>query len=77
MVDPKGVIRRIVARQLDVDVEQVVDTAYLGADLGADSLDFVELVMELEEEFDIEIGDDKLEEIETVAELIDIIVEVI
>ena len=60
----------IVAEQLGVDKEKVTpDTSFVN-DLGADSLDTVELVMELEEEFDINIPDDAAEKIQTVGEAI-------
>ena len=61
----------IVAEQLGVSKEQINrDTSFVN-DLGADSLDTVELVMELEEEFDINIPDDAAEKIQTVGQAID------
>jgi acyl carrier protein len=61
----------IVAEQLGVSKEQITrDTSFVN-DLGADSLDTVELVMELEEEFDINIPDDIAEKIQTVGQAID------
>lgn len=63
----------IVAEQLGVDKEKITrDTSFVN-DLGADSLDQVELVMELEEEFDIDIPDDAAEKIQTVGQAIDFI----
>jgi acyl carrier protein len=63
----------IVAEQLGVNKDQVNrDTSFVN-DLGADSLDTVELVMELEEEFDINIPDDAAEKIQTVGQAIDFI----
>jgi len=63
----------IVAEQLGVDQEKVTpDTSFVN-DLGADSLDTVELVMELEEEFDINIPDDAAEKIQTVGQAIEFI----
>ncbi len=63
----------IVAEQLGVDREKVTaDTSFVN-DLGADSLDTVELVMELEEEFDINIPDDAAEKIQTVGQAIEFI----
>jgi acyl carrier protein len=53
--------RRIIAEHLSVDIEEVTPKAKLGDDLGADSLDVVELAMQFEEEFDLEISDDELE----------------
>jgi acyl carrier protein len=63
----------IVAEQLGVDKEKVKPETSFVNDLGADSLDTVELVMELEEEFDINIPDDAAEKIQTVGEAIDFI----
>lgn len=63
----------IVAEQLGVDKEKVtLDTSFVN-DLGADSLDTVELVMELEEEFDITIPDEEAEKIQTVGQAIEYI----
>ena len=63
----------IVAEQLGVEKEKITkDTSFVN-DLGADSLDTVELVMELEEEFDISIPDDAAEKIQTVGQAIDFI----
>ena len=61
----------IVAEQLGVAREQVTRESSIIHDLGADSLDQVELVMELEEEFDINIPDDAAEKIQTVGQAID------
>ena len=63
----------IVAEQLGVDKEKIKPETSFVNDLGADSLDTVELVMELEEEFDINIPDDAAEKIQTVGEAIDFI----
>lgn len=59
-------VKQIVAEQLGVDEDQVTPEASFMDDLGADSLDTVELVMALEEEFDIEISDEDAEKIQTV-----------
>ncbi|MFW5693100.1 MAG: acyl carrier protein [Thermoguttaceae bacterium] len=61
----------IVAEQLGVSKEQVQPETSFVNDLGADSLDTVELVMELEEEFDINIPDDVAEKIQTVGQAIE------
>jgi len=67
----------IVAEQLGASKEQISrDTSFVN-DLGADSLDTVELVMELEEEFDINIPDDVAEKIQTVGQAIDHIQEAV
>ncbi len=60
----------IVAEQLGVDKDKIKLESNFVNDLGADSLDTVELVMELEEEFDINIADDAAEKIQTVGEAI-------
>ncbi|URJ24908.1 acyl carrier protein [Candidatus Blochmannia ocreatus (nom. nud.)] len=66
-------VKKIVAEQLGVKIEEVVNHASFVNDLGADSLDTVELVMALEEEFDIEISDEAAEKITTVQAAIDFI----
>jgi acyl carrier protein len=63
----------IVAEQLGVSKDQVTPETSFVNDLGADSLDTVELVMELEEEFDINIPDDAAEKIQTVGQAIEYI----
>jgi len=68
-------VKQIVAEQLGVDDDQVTPEASFMDDLGADSLDTVELVMALEEEFDIEISDEDAEKIQTVQNAIDYITE--
>lgn len=68
-------VKQIVAEQLGVDDDQVTPEASFMDDLGADSLDTVELVMALEEEFDIEISDEDAEKIQTVQNAIDYIAE--
>lgn len=66
-------VKAIVAEQLGVKQEQVTNDASFVDDLGADSLDTVELVMALEEEFEIEIPDEDAEKITTVHQAIDYI----
>ena len=66
-------VATIVTNQLDVDREKVKPEASFINDLGADSLDIVELVMELEEEFDMSIPDEDAEKIRTVGEAIEYI----
>ena len=63
-------IKAIIVEQLGVDEGQITATASFIDDLGADSLDTVELVMAFEEEFDIEIPDDDAEKIRTVQDVI-------
>ena len=68
-------VKEIVAEQLGVDEALVVPEASFMDDLGADSLDTVELVMALEEEFDIEIPDEDAEKIQSVNDAIEYITE--
>ena len=68
-------VKKIVAEQLGVKEEDVSESASFVEDLGADSLDTVELVMALEEEFETEIPDEEAEEITTVRLAIDYIKE--
>ena len=63
-------VREIVAEQLERDVNEVTNTASFIDDLGADSLDIVELVMKMEEEFGIDIPDEEAEKIKTVNDVI-------
>lgn len=67
-------VKEIIVEQLDVEESEVVPTASFKDDLGADSLDVVELVMELEDKFDMEISDEEAEKITTVQEVVDYIV---
>jgi acyl carrier protein len=66
-------VKKVVAEQLQVDPEQITSEASFIEDLGADSLDVVELVMALEEEFDIEIPDEDAEKLGTVGSAVDYI----
>ncbi|RJP18564.1 MAG: acyl carrier protein [Candidatus Abyssobacteria bacterium SURF_5] len=66
-------IREIISDKLEIGMEQVTDDAKFIDDLGADSLDVVELIMTLEDEFDIEITDEQAEKIMTVRNAIDFI----
>ena len=68
-------VKEIIAEQLGVEAAQVVPKASFMDDLGADSLDTVELVMALEEEFDLEIPDEDAEKIQTVYDAIEYIAE--
>ena len=63
-------VKKVVVEQLEVSEEEVTPTASFVDDLGADSLDVVELVMGLEEEFDVEIPDEDAEKIATVGDAI-------
>ena len=66
-------VKKIVVEHLGVDAEKVTEEASFIDDLGADSLDIVELVMAFEEEFNVEIPDDAAEKITTVKDAIDFI----
>ena len=63
-------VTELIVEQLGVSKDEAVLTASFIDDLGADSLDIVELVMSLEEEFDIEIPDDDAEKIQTIGDVI-------
>ncbi|WP_419935586.1 acyl carrier protein [Candidatus Palauibacter sp.] len=71
MSDTAARVREIIAQELGVEQEKVVDEANFVDDLGADSLDTVELVMAFEEEFGIEIPDEDAETMQTVGEAIE------
>ena len=73
MSDIAGRVTKIVVEHLGVEEAKVVDSASFIDDLGADSLDTVELVMAFEEEFECEIQDDAAEKIQTVKDAIDFI----
>ncbi len=66
----------IIVEQLSVDREKVVPGASFVDDLGADSLDLVELIMAMEEEFDVEIPDEEAEKITTVQNAIDFVAKI-
>lgn len=66
-------VKKIVIEQLSVEADTITPQSNFANDLGADSLDTVELVMALEEEFDIEIPDEAAEKITTVQEAVDYI----
>ena len=63
-------VRSIIMDQLDAEENKVTMDAVIQDDLGADSLDIVDLVMSFEEEFDIEIPDDQVENIKTVGDIV-------
>ena len=73
MSDVADRVKKIVLEPLGVDEEKVVESASFIDDLGADSLDTVELVMAFEEEFGIEIPDDAAEKILTIKDAVDFI----
>ena len=63
-------VKKIIAEKLSVELDEVVAEASFVDDLGADSLDLVELIMSMEEEFDIDISDEDAEQIGTVKDAI-------
>ena len=64
-------VKKIIAEKLSVDLEEVIPEASFVDDLGADSLDLVELIMTMEEEFDVEISDEDAETLVTVNDAIE------
>ncbi len=66
-------VKKIIAEKLSVDLVEVIPEASFVDDLGADSLDLVELIMTMEEEFDIDISDEDAEKLESVKDAIDFI----
>jgi len=66
-------VKRVIADQLGLEEDEINEKASFLSDLGADSLDIVEMVMTLEEEFKTEISDEEAEKIQTVQEAIDYI----
>jgi acyl carrier protein len=73
MADIEEKVKEIICEQLNVSAEDVVPEASFVDDLGADSLDQVELIMAMEEEFDISIPDEDAEKIATVKDALDYI----
>ena len=70
MADLKQKVTEIIVKKLGVEESQVTDEASFTKDLGADSLDTVELIMEFEKEFDIQIEDSDAEKIQTVGNVV-------
>ena len=70
MSDAASNVREIIINELGVEAEKVIDEASFVEDLGADSLDTVELVMAFEEEFSIDIPDEDAEQLKTVGDAI-------
>ena len=62
-------IKQMLAEQLDADEDEMTMDTNIATDLGADSLDVVQLLSEIEEEFDIEIPDEEIENIRTIGDL--------
>ena len=66
-------IRDILAQQLDLDPETVTMETDIAEDLNADSLDVVEMLMSIEDEFDVEIPDDAIDQLKTVSDVVEYI----
>lgn len=66
-------IRAILAEQLDVEEDEITMESSIAEDLGADSLDVVDLIMSIEDEFEIEVPDDQVENIKTVGDVVNYI----
>ena len=63
-------VKELIAEQLDVKADDITEASSIQDDLGADSLDVVDLVMALEDEFDVEIPEDQVENIKTVGDIV-------
>ena len=63
-------IKKILCDQLDIEEESISMDSNITDDLGADSLDIIDLIMSIEEEFDIEFQDDKIDSIKTVGDIV-------
>jgi acyl carrier protein len=70
-------VKKVVVEQLSVEASQITPTASFTQDLGADSLDTVELVMALEEEFGLEIPEEEAEKIQTIQQAVDYLEKVV
>ncbi|MBN2908267.1 acyl carrier protein [Polycladomyces sp. WAk] len=70
MADTLERVKRIIVDKLNVDPSEVTPEASIKEDLGADSLDVMDLVLELEDEFEMEISDEEAEKISTVGDII-------
>lgn len=68
-------MRQILAEQLDADIDSITLETDIADDLGADSLDVVEMLMSIEDEFELEIPDEKIEGLKTVGQVVDYIQE--
>ena len=63
-------VKKLISEQLDVEGDVIKETSSITDDLGADSLDVVDLVMSIEDEFDVEIPEDQVENIKTVGDIV-------
>lgn len=72
-MDIEGQVKKVISEQLGIEVGEIKTEAKFVDDLGADSLDLVEMIMSLEDIFEIEISDEEAEKIQTVKDAIDFI----
>ena len=63
-------VKELISEQLDVKADDITEASNIQDDLGADTLDVVDLVMALEDEFDVEIPEDQVENIKTVGDIV-------
>ena len=66
-------VQKLISQELNIDIDKVTQDAHLFDDLNFDSLDSVQVVLELENEFDIEIEDDEIDNVRTVQNILDLI----
>lgn len=63
-------VRALISEQLGIEADDITEASYIQEDLGADSLDIVDLIMSIEDEFDVEIPEDQVENIKTVGGIV-------
>lgn len=63
-------VKALISEQLDIEADNITEASYIQEDLGADSLDIVDLIMAIEDEFDVEIPEDQVENIKTVGDIV-------
>lgn len=63
-------VKALISEQLGIEADNITEASYIQEDLGADSLDIVDLIMAIEDEFDVEIPEDQVENIKTVGDIV-------
>lgn len=63
-------VKALISEQLGIEVDNITEASYIQEDLGADSLDIVDLIMAIEDEFDVEIPEDQVENIKTIGDIV-------
>lgn len=63
-------VKALISEQLDIEADNITEASYIQEDLGADSLDIVDLIMAIEDEFDVEIPEDQVENIRTIGDIV-------